>query len=92
MPNDPRPLADVLTSGPLADLAREAERRRLATAEIRKLLPPEEAAHLVGAADDDNGELVLVMDSPSWAARVRYCVGALPNPRVRIKVLPRGGS
>jgi hypothetical protein len=61
------------------------------TAEIKRLLPPEEAAHVVNAASNGDGEIVLVMDTPAWAARVRYCVGALPNKRVRITVLPRGG-
>ena len=88
---DPRSLADCLASGPLGALAREAERRRLATDDIRKLLPADEAAHLVSAATNEAGELVLVMDSPSWAARVRYSLQSLPNARVRIKVVPRGG-
>ena len=61
------------------------------TARVRKLLPADEAAHLVSAATNEAGELVLVMDTPSWAARVRYCVGALPSARVKIRVLPRGG-
>ena len=61
------------------------------TVAIRRLLPAEEAAHLVNAATNDAGELVLVMDTPAWAARVRYCAGALPNKKVRISVLPRGG-
>lgn len=61
------------------------------TVEIRRLLPPEEAQHLVNAATNAAGELVLVMDTPVWAARMRYCVGALPNKRVRIMVIPRGG-
>jgi len=91
MPNEPRRLADLLTSGPLAQLAHEAQRRRLETVEIRKLLPPDEGAHLVSAASNDSGELVLVMDSPSWAARVRYCLGKLPTTNVRITVHPRGG-
>jgi hypothetical protein len=91
MPNEPRRLGDHLTDGPLADLVRESQRRRLETAAVRDLLPPDEAAHVVSATTESSGELVLVMDSPGWAARVRYCVGALPNPRVRIKVLPRGG-
>jgi hypothetical protein len=64
----------------------------LATDEIRKLLPPDEATHLVSAATNDQGELVVVMDSPSWAARVRYSLERLPNARVRIKVVPRGGG
>jgi Dna[CI] antecedent, DciA len=88
---DPRRLADSLAHGPLGALAREAERRQLETGQIRKLLPPDEATHLVSAATQPDGELVLVMDSPSWAARVRYSLEKLPNTRVRIKVVPRGG-
>jgi hypothetical protein len=91
MSKEPRRLADWLTEGSLGALAREAERRRSTTTEIRNLLPAEEAAHLVSAAANDAGELVIVMDSPSWAARVRYALESLPNQRVRIKVVPRGG-
>jgi hypothetical protein len=54
-------------------------------------LPAEESAHVVSASTNEAGELVLVMDTPSWAARVRYCVSALPNATVKIRVLPRGG-
>jgi hypothetical protein len=91
MTNEPRRLSELFTSGSLADLAREAERRRTETVEIRKLLPPDEAAHLVSAATNDAGELVLVLDSPSWAARVRYCLHRLPTANIRIKVQPLGG-
>ena len=91
MSNDPRPLAELLASGSLGDLVREAERRRLATVEVRKLLPAAEATHLVSASTNTAGELVLVMDSPSWAARLRYCVAALPTDKVKIRVVPRGG-
>ncbi len=58
---------------------------------MRALLPPDEAAHLVSASTNEAGELVLVMDSPAWAARARYCVTGLPNPVVKIRVLPRSG-
>jgi hypothetical protein len=61
------------------------------TARVRALLPAEEGAHLVSAATNEAGELVLVMDTPSWAARVRFCVSALPSSAVKIRVLPRGG-
>ena len=61
------------------------------TAEVRGLLPAEERAHLVSASTNAAGELVLVMDTPSWAARVRYCVGSLPNRAVKVRVLPGGG-
>jgi hypothetical protein len=91
MPNEPKPLSELLTTGSLAGLTRESERRRSETAAIRKRLPADEATHLLSAATNEFGELVLVMDSPSWAARVRYCVADLPNAKVRIKVVPRGG-
>lgn len=91
MGNEPRKLADVMSGGPLAELAREAERRRATTAEIRSKLPAAEGQHLVSASTNAVGELVLVMDAPSWAARVRYCVAGLTAGPVRIKVAPRGG-
>ena len=91
MPNDPKPLSELLSSGALGDLTREAQRRRSETVEIRKRLPADEGAHLVSAATNAAGELVLVMDSPSWAARVRYCLDKLPSNNVRIRVMPRGG-
>jgi hypothetical protein len=91
MSNDPRPLAELLAAGSLADLVREAKRRRLETVEIKKRLPEDEATHLVSASTNAAGELVLVMDSPSWAARLRYCVAALGTDRVKIRVAPRGG-
>lgn len=91
MGDEPRHLSELLDTGALARILREADRRRMETARVRKLLPPEEAAHLVSAAANEAGELVIVMDTPSWAARVRYCVGSLPNPAVKIRVLPRGG-
>lgn len=89
--SDPRKLGDVMSSGGIAKLVREAERRNSATEEIRRLLPAEEAAHLVSASTNPAGELVLVMDGPVWAARARYCVARLPSEKVRIKVVPRTG-
>ena len=61
------------------------------TAEVRGLLPAEERAHLVSASTNAAGELVLVMDTPSWAARVRYCLRALPGNEIKIRVVPRSG-
>lgn len=92
MADEPRHLSELLAHGSISALRREAERRRSETAAVRAQLPAEEAAHLVSAATNDAGELVLVMDTPSWAARVRYCVGALPSQRVKIRVAPRGGA
>lgn len=91
MPDEPRHLSELLNAGPVARVIRESERRRLETARVRKLLPAEEAAHVVSAATNEAGELVLVMDTPGWAARVRYCLRALPGGDVKIRVLPRSG-
>jgi hypothetical protein len=92
MADEPHHLSELLGHGPVARLLREAKRRRMETARVRKLLPAEEAAHLVSASTNEAGELVLVMDTPAWAARVRYCVSALPSADVKIRVLPRGGG
>ena len=54
-------------------------------------MPSEEASHVVSAVTQSDGEIVLVMDSPAWAARARYCVAELKTHKVRVKVLPRGG-
>ena len=91
MAEEPRHLSELLGEGSLARIRKEADRRRMETVRVRNLLPAEEAAHLVSASTNEAGELVLVMDTPSWAARVRYCVGALPSADVKIRVLPRGG-
>jgi hypothetical protein len=89
MTDEPRRLSELMNGGPLARVMREADRRRMETVRIRALLPPEEAAHVVSAATNEAGELVLVMDAPVWAARVRYCLRQLPNANVRIRVSPR---
>jgi hypothetical protein len=90
MSGEPRHLSEHLREGGVARLQREAKRRQKETLRIRELLPAEEAAHVVSAATDEAGDLVLVMDTPSWAARARYCVAALPCARVKIRVLPAG--
>jgi Dna[CI] antecedent, DciA len=89
---DVRRLHEILQSGAVGVLAREAGRRRETTAAIRRDLPTDIAEHLVSATLTTAGELVLVMDSPVWAARARYCSAGLPSDRVIVKVLPRGGS
>jgi hypothetical protein len=91
MADEPRHLSELLGQGSLARIRREADRRRMETVRVRDLLPAEEGIHLISASTNEAGELVLVMDTPSWAARVRYCVSALPSSNVKIKVLPRGG-
>ena len=86
---DPQSLADLLSSGDLGQLAAEAERRRDLAERIRALLPADEAAHLVSASTDAEGELILVMDASVWAARVRYRAERLGRERIKVRVVPR---
>ncbi len=76
-------------TGNLADITAEARRREGLTERIRRLLPVDEAAHLVAASTTDSGELVLMMDSSVWAARVRYRAEDLGAQRLRVRVLPQ---
>jgi hypothetical protein len=89
---DPMSVAELIGRGRLGTLAREAERRRGVADRVRRLLPPEEAEHLVGASTTEQGELVLVMDSPVWAARVRYRAEELGAKQLRVKVVPKKAS
>jgi hypothetical protein len=88
-PKDPASLADLMGRGRLGALSREAARRRSTTEKVRALLPAEEADHLVSATTTETGELVLVMDAPVWAARVRYRAEELGAKQLRVKVVPR---
>lgn len=86
--NAPKSLAELLGSGNLGQLADEAKSRREVTARYRALLPAEEAAHLLSAFENGDGEVVLTMDSPAWAARARYCAETLGATRVKVRVGP----
>jgi hypothetical protein len=88
-PKKPRNLAELLSSGELGQLADRARTRRATTAKIKALLPPEEAAHVVSAVPNSDGELVVVMDSAVWAARVRYRQESLGAKQLRVRVVPR---
>ena len=87
MTKDPRRLGELLEDGSLAALKREVLRRRNATISSCALLPADEAAHVVTAAFDADGTLVLTMDTPAWAARVRYLTATWGQP-TRVKVVP----
>lgn len=85
---EPTRLAELLGRGRLLGLSREAAQRRASTERVRARLPADEAEHLVSAVTNDAGELVVVMDSPVWAARVRYRAEELGVSRLRVKVAP----
>ncbi|NIR61664.1 MAG: DUF721 domain-containing protein, partial [Gammaproteobacteria bacterium] len=59
------------------------------TARVRALLPEAEAAHLV-SVHAEAGAWVVAMDSPAWAARVRYRTAELGDVPVRVTVVPKG--
>jgi predicted nucleic acid-binding Zn ribbon protein len=85
----PRSLAELLQSGDIGRLTRQAEERRVLLEQIRESLSAEEGEHLVGAGYDDEGTLIVTMDSAAWAARVRYRARDLTTARLRVKVVPR---
>lgn len=86
-----RSLGRLLESGPLGRLAGEAAAHRDLTARVRALLPEAEAAHLV-SVHAEAGTWVIGMDSPAWAARVRYRTAELGDVPVRVTVVPRGAG
>ena len=86
-----KPIAKLFKNGQLEKLALEAERQRNLTNRIRKMLPSEEADHLVNVSIDKEGKLILVMDSPAWAARIRYREKTLGYDLIKVKVVPDSG-
>jgi len=88
----PRVVGDLLQSGDMGRLTREAAERRRLAAELRSRLPADEAAHLVSAHIDADGALVIGMDSAAWAARVRYAAPELLGQPVRVRVTAPGGA
>ena len=82
--------SELLNAGNLGRLACESRRRQDIAEDVRQRLPDKEAAHLVAANTDEEGRLVLVMDAPVWAARVRYMARELGEDRIKVRVLPRG--
>jgi len=84
----PRALGELLRSGDIAGLEREARRRRELADEVRARLPEDEAAHVVGAHVDADGALVVAVDSAAWAARLRFA--AVDGRVIRVRVAPPG--
>lgn len=87
--NRPKSLTELLQSGDIGRLAAQAKAHNSLTAEVRSQLSAAEAEHLVSARTNDQGELVIAMDSAAWATRVRYRARELWRRAVRVKVVPR---
>jgi hypothetical protein len=86
------PLGQLLRGGELAALVGGARERSALTQAIRELLPPEEAGAVVGAHWENEGTLVLSVNSGAWAARLRYRQTSLGAQRVRVTVAPPSES
>lgn len=90
-PTRPRSIGELLLTGDISRLKTEAAGRRQLAAEVRKALPAAEAAHVVSAHIDETGQLVIGVDSPAWAARLRYSVSELLGKRLKVRTaVPRG--
>ncbi|HUF74309.1 MAG TPA: DciA family protein [Gammaproteobacteria bacterium] len=81
-----------MQTGDISRLRREALERRELAEQVRSELPEAEAGHVVSAHLDDQGRLVIGMDSSAWAARLRYSVSELCGRPVRVRVSVPGGG
>lgn len=91
--NGPRSMSELLQSGDISRLKSEAADRRELAARVRSELSEAEAEHVVSAHLDDQGLLVIGMDSPAWAARLRYSTPELLGKPLKVKTaVPRGGA
>ena len=70
----PKSLSELIFApgGPLHELAVRAARRSDLAGFLRAGLPPELGAHVVAGNLRPDGTLVVVTDSPAWAARLRF--------------------
>jgi hypothetical protein len=60
------------TGGALEDLVQRAEGLDRLMSGLKKVLDPGLALHLKGVNLRPDGQLVLVAESPAWAARLRF--------------------
>jgi hypothetical protein len=56
----------------LGSIVRRAREMESLVEALRGALPPDDAAGLAGANLRDDGELVVLAESPAWAARLRF--------------------
>jgi hypothetical protein len=97
----PETIADLIARGSprLGELKARAEAFSSLTARVRALLPPAEATHVTGLVQCGS-EIVMLVDSSAWCARLRYRAAALRPElskaagqeirELRVRVVPRG--
>jgi hypothetical protein len=65
-------LLNSTTGSALEDLVQRAQGMDRLLSGLKKALEPDLASHLKGVNLRPDGQLVLVAESPSWAARLRF--------------------
>lgn len=84
--NKPRSIGQLLRTDDISSLSAEAAARRELAVRVRSALPAEEAEHVVSAHIDKTGRLVVGVDSPAWAARLRYSKTSLLEMELKVRV------
>ena len=99
----PKTIADLIARGSprLGELKARAEAFSGLAERVRALLPPAEAAHVSGLVQCGS-EIVMLVDSSVWCARLRYRAAALRSElskvtgeeirELRVRVVPRGAT
>ena len=98
----PKSLAEALSTpgGALSGLAARAAAQSRLTDHVRKGLGAGAASHVVACALRDDGTMSVAVDSPAWAARMRFEVPGLLRSarelhagleRVEVRVARQGG-
>ena len=70
-PGKPTLLKDLLSSQSLADLTKRAASTDTLARQIKSILPEDLANHVVGANIRGN-RVIVIVDGPAWAARIRF--------------------
>ena len=103
MTQRPETVADLLAgaSPRLGELRKRARAFAALTGRVRALLPDSEASHVTGIVQCGS-EIVILVDSSAWCARLRYRVGALRAQlasltgqeirELKVRVVPRGAK
>lgn len=87
---EPRRLGDLLQSGDIGRLSAAAAERRELAGRVRAALAADDASHVVSAHLDEQGLLVIGVDSAAWAARLRYSTTELLGRPVKVRVAVPG--
>jgi hypothetical protein len=70
-------LLNPCKGGDLASIVRRAQDMGDLASALARALPPEEGASIIAANVRDDGELVVLCQSPAWASRLRFSADAL---------------